>query len=439
MTELTLPSGWVSTLLPKVSNIATGKVDANHAVENGKYTFYTCAIGTFKSNTFSFDGDLIILPGNGANVGHVSFYKGKIEAYQRTYVIHNININPKYLYWQLKYKWKIVNQKNQFGSATNYIKMGNFTGYMLPMPPLNEQQRIANKLDQLLAQVDSIKSRIDNIPKILKRFRQSVLNAAVTGKLTEQWRGEDITNWKNIKLGEVGKGFNYGSSSKSKKEGSIPVLRMGNIQNGKLNWNDLVYTSDKKEIEKYFLKKGDVLFNRTNSPELVGKTAIYQGEKPCIYAGYLIKVQGNEKLNAEFLHIVLNSPIAIDYCQKVKTDGVSQSNINAKKLREFKFNLPPIEEQTEIVKRVESLFAFADQIEQRVKDAQARINNLTQSILAKAFRGELVPQDPNDEPASELLKRIQQERQQADALAKAAKKATTKTKTRKTKKTTVTA
>ena len=185
---------------------------------------------------------------------------------------------------------------------------------------------------------------------------------------------------------------------------------MGNIQSGRIDWSNLVFSSDRDEIKKYPLNAGDVLFNRTNSPELVGKTAIYKGERPAIYAGYLVRVRCSERLNPDFLNYCLNSPQGREYCWQVKTDGVSQSNINAKKLANFSFGLPPIDEQTEIVRRVEQLFTFADQLEARVKAAQARIDRLTQSILAKAFRGELVPQDPNDEPASVLLERIKAQR-----------------------------
>jgi type I restriction enzyme S subunit len=149
-----------------------------------------------------------------------------------------------------------------------------------------------------------------------------------------------------------------------------------------------------------------VLFNRTNSPELVGKTAVYRGERDAIYAGYLIRVRCTEQLLPDYLNYCLNSPAGRDYCWRVKSDGVSQSNINAKKLAAFEFELPSIEEQHEIVRRVEALFSYADRLEARYTAAHAQVERLTPALLAKAFRGELVPQDPNDEPASMLLERI---------------------------------
>ncbi|HHG3284360.1 TPA: restriction endonuclease subunit S [Vibrio parahaemolyticus] len=271
------------------------------------------------------------------------------------------------------------------------------------LPPLNEQQRIADRLDLIFEKLELALSRLEKVPQLLKRFRLSVLSAAVSGELTEEWRdANNADDWEHVSLKQVGKGFNYGSSAKSKKEGSVPVLRMGNLQDGKLDWSDLVYTSDESEIEKYKLEAGDLLFNRTNSPELVGKTSIYRGEREAIFAGYLIKVQGTERLNSEYLNIQLNSPHARDYCWQVKTDGVSQSNINAQKLKAYEFNLPSVEEQEEIVRVVSELLAKSDLVNKQYQAAKIRVDKLTQSILARAFRGELF------EPFSDKAERVAQ-------------------------------
>jgi type I restriction enzyme S subunit len=117
-----------------------------------------------------------------------------------------------------------------------------------------------------------------------------------------------------------------------------------------------------------------------------------------------------KELDTEYLNYCLNTNYAKEFCLRVRTDGVSQSKINAQKLGSFELPLPPLAEQKEIVRRVEELSALADQIEARYTKARAHVEKLTQSILAKAFRGELVPQDPNDEPASVLLERIRAKR-----------------------------
>ncbi len=294
------------------------------------------------------------------------------------------------------------------GTTRKRISRSNLSQLAFLVPPNSEQIRIADKLDSLLARVDACRERLDRVPGILKRFRQAVLAAATSGELTREWRETigETNQWSTVELESVASDFSYGTAAKSLKAGKIPVLRMGNIQDGVLDWSDLVYTSNDSEIRKYKLHSGDVLFNRTNSPELVGKTAVYHGERDAIYAGYLIRVRCGTRLLPDFLNYCLGSPAGRDYCWQVKSDGVSQSNINARKLAAFSFGLPTVPEQVEIVRRVGSLFEIANLFERRHAEASQQIRRLTPSILAKAFRGELVPQDPNDEPASELLARI---------------------------------
>lgn len=303
------------------------------------------------------------------------------------------------------------------GSSGNQLSMRNISqeklkALPLPLAPEAEQKRIADKLDTVLTRVDAVNTRLARVAPLLKRFRQSVLAAATSGRLTEDWRRTNglSSPWPWVLLGEVARDFSYGSAAKSSPVGQVPVLRMGNIQEGALDWSDLVFTSDPAEIAKYRLQDGDVLFNRTNSPELVGKTAVFRGEREAIYAGYLIRVRCSSDLLPDYLNYCLGSPAGKHYCWQVKSDGVSQSNINAKKLAAFSFGLPSLDEQTEIVRRVETLFAFADRLEARLAQAQTAATRLTPALLAKAFRGELVPQDPNDEPAAELLRRLQAER-----------------------------
>lgn len=324
-------------------------------------------------------------------------------------VLRASSIDPRWVFYLVR-SAKFVEAMSELVQGALYpaVRSKDVRGFEAALAPRAEQTRIADKLDAVLARVDACRDRFDRIPAILKRFHQSVLAAATSGALTEDWReaNESRDEWQEVQLGEVARDFSYGSAAKSSKSGAVPVLRMGNIQDGCLDWNALVYTSDPAEIEKYRLVSGDVLFNRTNSPELVGKTCVFKVERDAIYAGYLIRVRCSPKLLPDYLNYCLGSPAGRDYCWQVKSDGVSQSNINAKKLAAFDFLLPSVAEQAEIVRRVENLFAYADRLEARYTAARAQVEKLTPSLLAKAFRGELVPQDPNDEPASELLARV---------------------------------
>ena len=295
------------------------------------------------------------------------------------------------------------------------LTQARFRALKFTVPPLAEQRRIVEKLDQLSARTRAAKDLLARVQTLAIRAKQTTLAAAFRGELTEDWRAEhpELEPWETVELSQVAEGFNYGSAARSSKEGSVPVLRMGNIQDGLLDWADRVVTSDAAEIKKFELLPGDVLFNRTNSPALVGKTALYRGERPAIFAGYLIRVRCSDRLLPEFLNYSLNGPEGRAYSWSVKSDGVSQSNINAKKLKAFCFELPPLEEQTEIVRRIEAAFARIDRMVAEAARAAALLERLAAQLLAKAFRGELVPQDPTDEPASALLARIREARANA--------------------------
>ena len=296
--------------------------------------------------------------------------------------------------------------------------------FPLPLPPIEEQKRIVKTLSSMLSKLKEAKDLIQEAKDSFENRRAAILNLAFTRELTKKWRGEnpivgksalktsiiDIPyripgQWRWMCLKDVCEKFQYGTSTKSDTEGEIPVLRMGNIQNGRIDWNDLKFTSDEKEIKKYNLNFNDVLFNRTNSPELVGKTAIYKGEMPALFAGYLIRVKPQKDLDPDYLNYYLNSPYAKQMCLKVKTDGVNQSNINAKKLGNFEIPIPDINEQQEIVKMLDKLLVEEDNAKDLI-DLENHIDLLEKSILSKAFRGELGTHDPNDEPAIKLLEKV---------------------------------
>ena len=198
----------------------------------------------------------------------------------------------------------------------------------------------------------------------------------------------------------------YGTSEKSSSVGKITVLRMGNITDiGTIDYSNLVYSSNDEDIKQYSLKKGDLLFNRTNSSEWVGKTAIYKGEQPAIYAGYLIRVRPI-LISSDYLNIVMNSSYYRNWCYNVKTDAVNQSNINAQKLSKLMVPIPPLKEQERIVVEMAKWTSLITSIKNDKEDLQAAIKQTKSKILDLAIYGKLVPQDPNDEPAAELLKRI---------------------------------
>ena len=181
---------------------------------------------------------------------------------------------------------------------------------------------------------------------------------------------------------------------------------MGNIsRDGTVDYTDLVYSSNEEDIAKFSLQLNDLLFNRTNSSEWVGKTAIYKAEKNAIFAGYLIRIR-TFIVCPDYINFVMNSSYHRHWCNQVKTDAVNQSNINAQKLSNLLVPVPPINEQKRIVSEIGRWMALIDEIETNKQFMQEFIKQAKSKILDFAIHGKLVPQDPKDEPAVELLKRI---------------------------------
>ena len=313
------------------------------------------------------------------------------------------------------YLYKTVFIDNQIhsmsaGTTVDTYTIINAKNTIIPLPPLSEQQRIVERIEELFAKLDEAKERLQEAADSFAVRKAAILHKAFTGELTKQWRRENGVSdesWEEKTIGEICSSLKYGTSKKSSDDGEVVVLRMGNLQNGEIDWSNLSYTSDEEDIKKYLLKSGDVLFNRTNSPELVGKTSIYRGEMPAIYAGYLIKLDYEKNIVVgDYLNYYLNSSKAKEYYMQVKTDGVSQSNINAKKIGEFEIPLPTLSEQHEIVRLIDDLLARERKAQQAAEQALASIDLMKKSILARAFRGELGTNKASEASALELLKQV---------------------------------
>ena len=275
------------------------------------------------------------------------------------------------------------------GTTRPRINLGVIRNLSLPLASLAEQKVIADKLDTLLAQVETTKARLELIPEILKTFRQSVLAAAVSGKLN----AGDYQQAPVYKaLGDVGVEVKTGpfGSALHKSEyisGGIPVINPIHISNGTIVASQQMTIPKAKydELEAWHLKIGDVVVGRRGE---MGRAAVvnYKGEMLCGTGSMILRTPKNSL--PKYLEIILRSPLAVEYFTS-NSVGSTMVNLNQKIIKSLQVHFPSQEEQTEIVRRVEKLFAYADKVEAQVKTAQARVNQLTQSILAKAFRGEL--------------------------------------------------
>ena len=267
-------------------------------------------------------------------------------------------------------------------------------GKLVPQDPNDEPASV------LLERIKAEKERLIKEGKI-KRSKKSAKSSD-----TPHYPYLLPNGWEWCNLEDIVCELKYGTSEKSLSVGKIAVLRMGNITNvGTIDYSNLVYSSNNEDIKLYSLEKDDLLFNHTNSSEWVGKTAIYKKEQPAIYAGYLIRIRPI-LIFSDYLNTVMNSSYYRNWCYNVKTDAVNQSNINAQKLSQLMIPIPPLKEQERIVVEVAKWISLIDTIKNSKEDLQTTIKQAKSKILNLAIHGKLVPQDPNDEPAIELLKRI---------------------------------
>ncbi len=360
-------------------------------------------------------------------------------------------VSKKTLNYKYVYYWSYTQDFYEIANATTVpaIRKSDLENISFPLPPLSEQQRIVNLIESLFEKIDRAKELAQSALDSFEKSKSAILHKAFTGELTAKWREkndvENINNiiielfehrlslstttvekskienifsyleyssgdklpdgWKYVTLEKLCESFQYGTSNKSDNEGKVVVLRMGNLQSGRIDWSNLAYSSDENDIEKYILKKGDVLFNRTNSPELVGKTSIYEGEQPAIFAGYLIRIKNYGHLDSHYLNYAMNTSYARAFCISVKSDGVNQSNINAQKLAKFEIPFCSLAEQKEIVRILDSLFE-KEQKAKELCDVIEKIDLIKKAILARAFRGALGTNNPEEESALELLKEV---------------------------------
>ncbi|MFZ2956558.1 MAG: restriction endonuclease subunit S [Candidatus Ozemobacteraceae bacterium] len=327
-------------------------------------------------------------------------------------------ISGKYLFYWLKHP-EFLEYVTAESHGLNMPRLGSEAANNAPfiLSPVNEQKRIVSKLDAVLARVDACRERLARVPTILKRFRQSVLGAATSGQLTENWRkrNRQTFNWKSSTVGSILKDIRYGTSKKCFKEPKkTPVIRIPNVVNGKITLEDLKFAEfEEIEKQKLGLKAHDILMIRSNgSLGLVGRVAIITpAETDFLFAGYLIRLRVDQSIiRPQFVSIFLSCPKLRDTIEQVARSTSGVNNINTEEIKALPISFPCIEEQDEIIRRVGNLLNFADQLEARFTASRSKIECLIPAVLTKAFRGELVPQNPNDEPATVLLKRIKSNR-----------------------------
>lgn len=361
------------------------------------------------------------------------------------------------------------------GVAQRKISLERFRTLKVPCAPLHEQARIVEALDSFCSRLDAAVATLEAAQTKLKAYRASVLKAAVEGRLVpteatlaraekrdfepadvllrrilsdrrRRWEQAELAKlkaagkspkddvWKakyeepkppdTKELPELPEGWRwatveqltaevfYGTSAKAAPEGEVPVLRMGNLADGELDLTRLKFLPrHHPEFPALLLQPSDILFNRTNSAELVGKTAVYKGRPaPCSFASYLICARPLAEVESQWLAHTLNSTYGRFWVSSVVVQQVGQANVNGSKLKAFAVPLPPAAEQSRLLAMIETHFSNVDAVTRTLAREVRRGRRLTQAILKWAFEGKLVDQDPNDEQANKLLERIRAER-----------------------------
>jgi type I restriction enzyme S subunit len=299
------------------------------------------------------------------------------------------------------------------GVGLRHVTKGKFEATDVLVPPRKEQTRIADKLDAVIARVNACRARLERVPDIIKRFRQSVFAAATSGELTREWREERARalDWTFERAADVCVKVQSGGTPKAGfvNVPGVPFLKVYNIVNQQVSFSYrpqyVTKALHEGSLAKSRTNPGDVVMNIVGPP--LGKVAIVPADHPEWNINQAIALfRPSARIYSKWIYIVLCGGSNIREIQHETKGSAGQTNISLTQCRNFVFPVPSTEEQAELARRVDILLSHADRLVARLDSANTLANSLAPSALAKAFRGELVPQDSHDEPAPTLLARV---------------------------------
>ena len=321
--------------------IQTGKLDANTAVENGKYPFFTCAIEPLRIDHYKYDCECVLVAGNGDL--NVKYYNGKFEAYQRTYIIesknHDLLVVP-YLYRFLD-NYIDVLRKQAIGGVIKYIKLGNLTDAMIPVPTIDKQQAIVERLamlDMIIANKNKQLKKMDELVKsrFIELFGDMYLNPL-------EWTEVSLES-----ISDIVSGITKGRKIKTAELREVPYMAVSNVKNGYIDWTTVkTIEVTEQELNQYRLLPDDVLMTEGGDSDKVGRGAIIREPlENCIHQNHIFRVRLNERdILPVFFAEYLQHQRAKRYflgCAK-QTTGIA--SINMKQLRNLPVLMPPLELQ----------------------------------------------------------------------------------------------
>lgn len=417
-----LPNNWVIANLKDVVLSTKGKkplrLDNSYFLESTPYIDIKALefglinqYADIHSSKLFSENDIAIV-WDGARSGWVS--KARKGAIGSTIcALTPIKIKSSYLYYFLLSKYTIINSKTR-GVGIPHIDPLVLWSLDIPIPPIKEQLRITNKLDTLFERLHTVQKAIEHIPELVKNFRQQILTQAMSGKLTEEWRKDKaLYEWKKELASECCSKVQSGGTPKGGhfEESGIPFLKVYNIVQNQIDFgSEPQYVSHKihnSQIKKSIALPGDVVMNIVGPP--LNKVAIIPSTHPEWNINQAITLfRPKEYLDNKFLYYFLCEGSSVNSLINKMRGVVGQINISLTQCRNFSISIPPMEEQMEIVKKVDLLFERIDVIKHKYESLKASLDLVPISILNRAFKGELVKQLPSDGNAAELIAEIEQ-------------------------------
>lgn len=361
-----------------------------------------------------------------ATVGRVGFVPKELEGSIFNYHLMRLRLNegkiePRYFFHFVRGASSVADYLESVnrGATRDGINTKLLAAMPVQLAPMQEQCRIVAKLDSLRARSGRARQELDHIPKLIERYKQAILAKAFSGELTKEWRKKNKANdWQPVLIENVADSIfdgPFGSHLKSDDyvNAGVRVIRLENIGHLAFRGDKETFISQEKydQLRRHTLLPDDVIFSSFVDEEV--RVCLFPGDldTPAINKADCFCIRPNKKTcEPKWLAMRLASRSTYETLRDA-VHGATRPRINLGTLKSFSFELPTLKEQREMVRRIEHAFAWLDMIANEHARAEHLLPKLDQAILAKAFRGELVPQDPNDEPASVLLDRIKADRE----------------------------
>lgn len=413
-----LPENWCWVNLGSLGALGMGQtilrkdlkengIPVYSATEEDKFFGYISS----NDNTIKLCNGDIVIPARGS-IGHVKYIScDEASCTQTTMFFKPFDkaIGKCVYYYMLGNKDKLF---AYHGNAIPQITITNITKKGIPIPPLKEQQRIVECIEFLFAKLEKAKEKAQEVIDGFEARKAAILHKAFSSELTARWRNENdipCEGWQHVKLGYLLKEIKYGTSEKSHYSFSgVPVLRIPNIGEMELIFDDVKYLQRESCTTNEYLKENDILIIRSNgSKDLVGKCALVRKlDREYTYASFLIRLRAVEDVSAEYIVWYLNSEDARRQLFSKAKSSAGIHNINSKEIADIDIMIPDVSEQNAIVGLLSNFIEKEKQVREAAETVIEQIGTMKKAILARAFRGELGTNDPADESAVELLKRI---------------------------------